>query len=74
MKQRAETKADIEKKIDQCNRSLKRISDRSNELKAVSADLGKLAASLIPCPPSAIARERRRQPPSRHYASAGQLG
>jgi hypothetical protein len=42
MKQKAETKTDktdIEKKIDQCNRRLRLISDSLNELKAVSADL-----------------------------------
>jgi hypothetical protein len=70
MKQRAETKTDIERKIDQCNRRLALISDSLNELKAASADLQnwqrnlsraenppEFAASLIPCPPSAIARE-----------------
>jgi hypothetical protein len=39
MKQRAETKADIEEKIDQCNRRLGLISDNLNELKAARADL-----------------------------------
>jgi hypothetical protein len=39
MKQRAETKADFEKKIDQCNRRLGLISDNLNELKAARADL-----------------------------------
>jgi hypothetical protein len=90
MKQRAETKADIEKKIDQCKRLLKRISDRSNELKAVSADLGnwqrnlssaeqdRLSLSAI-CQapnrqPSATARAHPRQPLSRRYASTGLTG
>jgi len=39
LKQRAETKADIEKKIDQCNRRLGLVSDNLNELKAARADL-----------------------------------
>ena len=42
MKQRAEPKADkadIEKKIDQCNRRLGLISDNLKELKAARADL-----------------------------------
>ena len=39
MKQRAETKAAIEKKIDQCKRRLGLISDNLKELKAARADL-----------------------------------
>ena len=46
MKQRAETKADIEKKIDQCNRRLALIQIVSNELKAVRADLGNWEQNL----------------------------
>ena len=48
MKQKAETKTDIEKKIDQCNRRLGLISDSSNELNAVSADLENWQRNLSP--------------------------
>jgi hypothetical protein len=90
MKQRAETKADIEKKIDQCNRRLGLISDNLNELKAARADLenwqrnlslaeqDRLSLSAI-CPapdrqPSATAPAHPRQPPPHRYASAGLTG
>ena len=46
MKQRAETKADIEKKIDQCNRRLGLIQMALTELKAVRADLGNWQRNL----------------------------
>jgi hypothetical protein len=47
MKQRAETKADIEEKIDQCNRRLGLISDNLNELKAARADLEDWQRNLV---------------------------
>jgi hypothetical protein len=90
MKQKAETKADIEKKIDQCNRRLGLISDNLNELKAARADFenwqrnlslaeqDRLSLSAI-CPapdrqPSATAWAHPRQPPPHGYASAGLTG
>jgi hypothetical protein len=90
MKQRAETKADIEKKIDQCNRRLGLISDNLKELKAARADLencqrnlslaeqDRLSLSAI-CPapdrqPSATAGAHPRQPPPTVTLPAGLTG
>ena len=85
MKQRAETKADIEKKIDQCNRRLGLISDNLNELKAARADLENCQRNLSLAEQdrlslSATTTKRHRtagapSPTTRHrYASAGLTG
>ena len=79
MKQRAETKADIEKKIDQCNRRLGLISDNLNELKAARADLENWQRNLSLAEQdrlslSAIGPAPDRQPSAtapHRYASAG---
>jgi hypothetical protein len=46
MKQRAETKADIEKKIDQCNRRLRLIKNWQRNLSPAEQDRLSLSASV----------------------------
>jgi hypothetical protein len=46
MKQRAETKADIEKKIDQCNRQLRLIENWQRNLSPAEQDRISLSASV----------------------------